>query len=317
MSLKSYSHYHIGGLAQYFIEVRTVDVLEQAMLRWRKAMPSQTDYLNHCFILGGGTNVLFDDRGFSGLIVKPVFQAISHDDFLIRAEAGISVATLLDYTIQHSLSGLEWAGGLPGELGGALRGNAGAFGGEMKDVVVSVTSLDATSGRPRLITRTNAECQFGYRSSIFKTNDLDHRKKEIILSATLLLSQGERRAIRDAIEDKISYRRERHPIEYPNAGSIFKNVPVEQLPPAIIASVKHVIKNDPFPVLPVAYIIAESGLKGVSFGGAMISPKHPNFIVNVLNATAEDVKTLINLIHYTVKGKFGIDLEEEIMCIPY
>ena len=129
------------------------------------------------------------------------------------------------------------------------------------------------------------------------------------------LQKGDPRALRAAIKEKINYRKERHPLEYPNIGSIFKNVAVSQIPKKLLPDLKAVIKQDPFPVVPTAFLIHKAGLRGVSYGGAMISPKHPNFIVNVLQATAEDVKALIELVKFTVKKTFDITLEEEIIYV--
>jgi UDP-N-acetylmuramate dehydrogenase len=207
------------------------------------------------------------------------------------------------------LSGLEWAGGLPGTLGGAIRGNAGCFKGEIKDVISAVESFDTETGK--MITRNNADCGFAYRTSVFKQGG----GKEIILSAVLALKPGDALEIAKAIQEKIDYRVRRHPMDSPSIGSIFKNVDLKKVPEEMRARFASVVKQDPFPVIPTAHLISEAGLKGVSFGGAMVSPKHPNFIVNVLEAKASDVKNLIELVKSEVKNKFGIELEEEVMEI--
>ncbi len=138
------------------------------------------------------------------------------------------------------------------------------------------------------------------------------RASEIILEATLVLEKGDKKLMREIIEKNINYRQQKQPIEYPNIGSIFKNVDCKKITKDQIKKFDSVIKTDPFPVIPAAFLISEAGLKGVSFGGAMISPKHPNFIVNVLNAASSDVKNLINLAKSKVYTKFKIKLEEEI-----
>lgn len=302
--LSQYSSYKIGGPARFFSAPGSVDSLINAVKLARK------DGLQ-IFILGGGTNLVISDKGFDGLVIRPSFAAMKTMSPAILAEAGVSVSDLLNFAADKGLSGLEWAGGLPGTLGGAIRGNAGAFGGEIKDSIAEVTSLDISGREPKVVKRTNAECKFGYRNSIFKARD----GKEIILSAVLDFAKGDKKQIREAIEEKISYRKSRHPMEYPNVGSIFKNIDVKLVPKTHLTKLKGVIKSDPFPVVPTAYIISEAGLKGVSFGGAMISPKHPNFIVNTLAATASDVKALKNLIKGTVKEKYDILLEEEVMFV--
>ena len=127
--------------------------------------------------------------------------------------------------------------------------------------------------------------------------------------------KGDKKNIRSGIEEKIGYRQERQPLDYPNIGSIFKNVAVSQYSHLNVSEFSHVIKTDPFPLVPAAYVIAGTGLKGVHCGGAMISPKHPNFIVNVLKAGSEDVKNLIKLVKSEVSNKFEIKLEEEIIYV--
>ena len=302
--LSRYSSYKIGGPAQFFYIAKNLEQLGDAVTKARnEGLP--------IFVLGGGTNLVFDDYGFNGLVLKPELVKLETQSPAITAEAGILMSDLLEFAMANSLSGLEWAGGLPGTLGGAVRGNAGAFRGEIKDLVEEVNSLWIGDGKMRLIKRPNSECRFSYRNSIFKKND----GKEIIFSVVLNMKKGDKKAIREAIEEKIKYREERHPMEYPNIGSIFKNVDVSQISGKLRPLFQHVIKTDPFPVIPTAYLIAQSGLKGVSVGGAMISPKHPNFIVNVLNAKAEDVKALARLAKDMVKSKFEIILEEEVIYV--
>jgi len=300
INLAEYSNYRIGGPAAYFFEAKNVDEVKSAVKL------AKDDELP-IFILGGGTNLLINDKGFNGLVLKPNLNFLELTNAgTIKAGAGVLMTDLLNFIIEKELSGLEWAGGLPGTLGGAIRGNAGAFGGEMRDAVAEVESLDTKTGKE--ITRNSAECYFGYRSSIFK----EKNNKEIILAATLKLKKGDPKKIKSAVQEKIDYRLLHQPLDHPNIGSIFKNVDLNKIPQALRPRFVSVIKNDPFPVVPAAYLIKEAGLAGVSHGGAMISPKHPNFIVNVLESTALDVKTLVNLTKKTVKKKFKINLEEEI-----
>ncbi len=299
--LNRYVHWKIGGSADYFCEPKDAAELIAAVKEARLlGVP--------VFVLGGGTNILVSDKGFRGLVIRPAFGAIRREGNAIVADAGVSVEKLLDFAGASGLAGLEWAGGLPGTLGGAIRGNAGAFGGEIKDSVREVVSIDTADFELRTVRRTNAECRFGYRSSIFK-----EKGTEVVLEATLVLTPGDPAEITKIGESRSSYRKERHPIEYPNAGSIFKNVPVGAFTPELRAKLAPVVKNDPFPVVPTAYLISEAGMKGTRVGGAEVSPKHPNFIVNVGGATAADVESLISAVKEKVKEKFGIPLEEEIM----
>lgn len=300
--LKNYSNYKIGGLARYFFEPKNVDETIEAIEEARRLKIP-------VFILGGGTNILFSDSGFNGLVLKPGFKFIKKENGGLRAGAGAMISDLLDYLTDKSLAGLEWAGGLPGTLGGAIRGNAGCFGGETQAVIKEVASMDIASGK--IIKRKKEDCDFGYRSSVFKAGN----GNEIILEASLVFEKGDKKAIKAESEKNINYRKERQPLEHPNIGSIFKNVNFENIPESRNKNFDSVVKTDPFPVVPAAHLVSEAGLKGISFGGAMISPKHPNFIVNILNASANDVENLVRLAKKEVKNKFGIGLEEEIVRI--
>lgn len=314
--LSGFTNYRIGGPARFFFEARSAADVEWAVREAKKSgLP--------LFIFGGGTNLLVRDEGFPGLVLKPNIRFLETDGGILKAGAGSAIEDLLTFTVRRGLSGLEWAGGLPGTVGGAIRGNAGAFGGEIKDAVQSAESFDVDDMRP--VRRRNTECDFSYRSSVFKKKG----GKEIVLSATFSLKRGNPKEIAAKIEEKIHYRRERHPLEYPNIGSIFKNVPLAQMytegtqeyAEAVRTSTCNLrgaaipIKTDPFPVAPTAYLISEAGLKGVRVGGAVISPKHPNFIVNVGGAKAADVLELIALIKRKVLDRFGIILEEEVEII--
>ncbi|MDO8467301.1 MAG: UDP-N-acetylmuramate dehydrogenase [bacterium] len=304
VSLKEYSNYKIGGPARYFFAPKTVDELTEAV---KKARVEKLKI----FILGGGTNLIINDAGFEGLVIKPEIGGLRREGNLILAGAGVLMADLLNFAIENSLSGFEWAGGLPGTVGGAVRGNAGAFGGETKDNIKEVVSLDIRDAEPNLTKRNREACQFGYRNSVFKIND----GHEIVLEAEFELTPGDSAEIKKLIDEKIKYRQDRQPLEYPNIGSIFKNVDVHKASAEVVEACKAVIKTDPFPVIPTAHLINEAGLKNQQIGQAMVSPKHPNFIINLGGATAEDVKALIKVVKSTVKEKFGVDLEEEVIYV--
>lgn len=315
ISLSRFSNYKIGGNARYFFEPKNEKEISSAVAEAKsEKLP--------IFILGGGTNLLFGN-GFDGLVLKPAIADIKLKDNVIETGAGVAMADLLNFAVSKSLAGLEWAGGLPGTLGGAIRGNAGCFGGEIKDVVASVRSFDPKT--MKIFERSGGDCAFKYRDSIFK-----HRAAgEIVLSAKLAMKKGNAKALALAVREKIAHRTKNHPLEYPNIGSIFKNVPLANIHKATSKEYRTAlatgviefhgsqfsVKTDPFPVISAAKLISESGLRGVSFGGAMISPKHPNFIVNALDATAFDVKTLLSLAKVSVRKKFGLELEEEIQIV--
>lgn len=300
VSLKNISSFRVGGMARWFAEPSNVDAIIELLEKVKKEkLPFR--------IVGDGTNILWSDDIYNGLILRPRIMTLRRNERTITIGAGACMVNVVDLAATSGLSGLEWAGGLPGSAGGALRGNAGAFKGEMKDHVLEVVSLDTETYKIRR--RTKEACAYEYRSSVFKKEN----GKEIIIEATLALEPGDGQTIRETIDKWVAFRKERHPLEYPTAGSTFKNVPVEAFTPATLASIESVIKNDPFPVIPAGYLIEHAGMKGYRVHGAMISEKHSNFIVNVHEATAADIKELIARVRNAVREKFGVTLEEEII----
>ena len=183
--LHTLTSYRIGGPARYFFEAKTVAELKLALEETKK---KNLEFL----VLGGGTNFLIGDEGFPGLVLKPNFDFIKTSGKEVSVGAGTPVSVLLDYLSENGLSGLEWAGGLPGTVGGAIRGNAGAFGGEIKDIVKSVRSVDTKNLNE--VERDFSECDFGYRSSVFKKNS----GEDIIISAVLNLEKGDSDKIKKA-----------------------------------------------------------------------------------------------------------------------
>lgn len=310
VSLKDYSNYKIGGLAAYFLEISTKEELLEGLKEWKKISSIFTEDKRKIFVLGKGTNILISDTGFKGLVIYNNILGIEKKEEELIVGAGVLVSQILSYCIENQLSGFEWAGGLPGTIGGAVRGNAGAFNGEAKDSIKEVVSLDLNTFEEKK--RANLECLFDYRYSVFKS---DQGKNEIIISVALHLETGDREAIKNLIQEKIDYRNAKHPMEYPNIGSTFKNVKVGSVPENWKKELAQYVKNDPFPVVPSAKLLFLANVKGKKEGDAMISDKHPNFIVNLGNATSSDVKTLIAFAKNAVKEKFNIKLEEEIMYL--
>lgn len=314
--LSKFSHYKIGGPARFFFEAKS-----EAEIVW--AVQEAKKRKLPVFILGGGTNLLISDDGFDGLVLRPDLRNIKTKGTTMTVSAGVSMADLIKSAAAHSLAGFEWAGGLPGTVGGAVRGNAGCFGGEIKDRVILVRSFDMK--KMKVITRNARACAFAYRHSIFKKKN----GAEIILSVIFALQKGNKREITRVIKERIQYRKTHHPLEYANIGSIFKNIPLSvvhekgstQYREALHAKSLSLrrsqfsVKTDPFPVISAAKLISESGLRGVSLGGAMISPKHSNFIVNALGAGSSDVTNLITLAKAEVDKKFGVKMEEEIQLL--
>lgn len=299
--LKDYSNYKIGGPAAFFAEVSGKEDIASVIEEFEKDLP--------IFILGKGTNILISEKGFQGLIIHDNILGIKRVEEKVEVGAGVLVSDLLDFCIENSLSGLEWAGGLPGTVGGAVRGNAGAFKGETKDSISEVESISLKS--LDIVKRTNKECNFSYRSSIFKQSATD----ELITKVAFSLQTGQKEEIQKLTQEKIDYRNEKHPMDYPSIGSTFKNIPLDSISDEKKKEFASFVKDDPFPVIPVAKLLFLCELKGERVGDAQISEKHPNFIINLGNAKAEDVKKLINIAKEKVFAKFGLKLEEEIMYL--
>ncbi len=309
ISLREISNFKIGGRAKHFLDFKNIDELRQGLEEWNEIVKTDQIDSKKYFIIGGATNILFDDDIFPGLILKNSIDFISKDGNKIEIGAGTSIQKVVDYCIQNSLSGFEWAGGLPGTIGGAIFGNAGAFGGQIDQNILSVKSYDLTTGK--IIERSKKECSFGYRSSIFKSNFRD----EAILSAVFTLKAREKEEIKKDVMDKIEYRQRRQPLELPNIGSVFKNISLSCASQQLAELCREKIKDDPFPVIPVGYLIYLAGLQGKRIGDAQISLKHPNFIVNLGSAKASDVEELIILVKKNINQKFDIEIETEIIRV--
>lgn len=305
--LKDYSYMKIGGPAKFFLDFYSLDELSEGMREWREITKKDENIPKKIFVIGTGTNILFDDDGFDGLILRNSITGIKNlGENEIEIGAGTTMEEINKSCIENSLSGLEWSGGLPGTIGGAVFGNAGAFGGEIKDVIQSVKSYDLDSGE--IIDRSNVECEFDYRNSIFKSKN----QNEMICSAILNLEPGDPKEISIKTEEKSNYRVVKQPLDFPTLGSTFKNIDIKLFRPEVLEKVRHKIKDDPFPIVPVAYLIHLAGLAGTQIGGVQISEKHPNFFINLGSGTAQDVRELIALVQKKIEAEFGVVPEPEI-----
>ena len=298
--LANFTTFKIGGPAKYFVKAKNQKEIIDA-IKWaeKRNLPF--------FILGNGSNVLFSDNVFAGLVIKLQNAKYEIRNTKIVAEVGCPLQKLVQESVKKGLAGLEWAAGIPATLGGAIYGNAGAFGKEMKDTIEKVKTLELENCGLRIKELTNKDCKFGYRDSIFK-----RKKNWIILEATLKFKKGNKKELKEKVKEILKIRKEKQPLEYPSAGSIFKNVPLKEIPQKIQNKFKDKIKNG---FLPAAVLIETAGLKGKKIGGAKISEKHTNFIINFKNAKAKDVLPLINLIKRVVYQKFKIKLKEEIFLV--
>ena len=241
-----------------------------------------------CYILGNGTNVVFPDRGKACFVVSTEkLQGLTLEkENCISAQAGVTLSRLASFAQEHALTGLEFASGIPGSVGGGILMNAGAYGGEMKDVVVSVRCCSGDGEEIREYSA--AECDFAYRHSLFQ------QEEHVILSAVFRLESGDRSKIAERMKELSIRRREKQPLNFPSAGSAFRR------PSGYFA----------------AALIEQCGLKGVSIGGAQVSEKHAGFIVNTGNATTAELEALLALVSNTVKDKTGVELQREVILIP-
>lgn len=305
ISLARRMHYRIGGKSRYYFEPQNAREIEAAV-RW--AVKRDVPFL----FLGAGTNMLFSESGYDGLIIQYVKKGIRRESGGIRITAGTPMSDAVGYYASRRLRDLAWAGGLPGTVGGAVFGNAGCFGGEIKDAIIEVESIayDRLSGIVERRVRSAADCLFAYRDSVFKRIG-----GEIITSVLVQATPGDAAAVRAEIQSHIEYRKRFQPIEYPCAGSTFKNIPLTSVAEAVKGEFADVVKTDPFPVIPVAAVLDRLGLKGKRIGGAEISAKHPNFFINRNKATFADIIELIELAKQMTWQRYGIVLEEEIRIV--
>ena len=278
-SMALHTSFKIGGNAEFYLKPNSADSLTRLI-----------KFLNEIdmpyFILGSGSNLIVSDKGIKGAVINTAgLNAISlTNENTICAESGVSLAALCTFAKENSLTGLEFAYGIPGSVGGALYMNAGAYGGDMSNVVTKAESI-TNSGE--LKKRPLNELELGYRTSLFKTNG------EIITAVYFELQKGDKDQIEAEMAAIIEKRKKSQPLEYPSGGSTFKR------PTGYFA----------------AALIDECGLKGKSVGGAMVSEKHAGFVINYNKATCSDILGLVDFIKETVKTQKGVDLETEIIFV--
>lgn len=292
--LKNITRFKLGGPAKEVITVRRKERIPSLIQSLRKAR-------KRFFILGGGTNIIASDKGYAGVIIHIKTHAIHVSDKTIECDAGVSLQRLIDMAHAHGLKGLESLSGIPGTIGGAIYGNAGAYGKEIADAVKNVSVYDGE--RTRTLSRT--ECEFDYRESIFKKNDW------VILSALFVFEKWDTKALQKISKDIIRLRLQKYKPNLRCAGSIFKNIPVKSvLGRKLVKKIQKdkIIKGK----IPAGYLLESVGAKGIRKGGIMVARHHANLIVNTGKGTARDAKYVIDLLKKKVKGKYGITLEEEV-----
>lgn len=305
--LFKHTTFRIGGRAKYFYEAEDNDDFIDAVTTAKK---SGIPY----FILGGGSNVLFSDDGFDGLVISRKDTSSTDgmvvDGNIITVDSGVNLGELIRVSVELGLSGLEWAVGIPGTVGGAVRGNAGAYGGQMAEIVESVESLCFVDGG-KVVTTMGEDLDFSYRDSIFKKH-----KECVIISIILRLHSKNKRKIEEKINKIIKKRSISSTPSFPSAGSIFKNPTVGDT--KILADFEKDTGNKPkLGKVSAGYLIDKLDLKGKKIGSAVVSDKNANFILNTGKATAENVVTLISFVKQQVRDSYGIQLEEEIELVGF
>jgi len=298
--LKNHTTFKIGGPAEYFVEATTAEELQEAFV-WAKENNKPV------LILGGGSNLLVSDQGYAGLVIKLKFDKLEFIDTKVTVGSGVKLAYLLVSSLEHNLTGMEFAAGIPGTVGGAIRGNAGTFGLGMSDVTKKIIYLDENNQIQEMYTH---QANFAYRHSIFK------EKPWIIIEAELELEHGNTEKSRILVKERLERRQETQPNE-PSAGCIFKNIRFEDIDDLEALKNKHVEVDNfaQYKKIPAAYLIERVGLKGHTIGGAQVSELHANYIVNKGEATAEQVIMLISFIKQQIRDKYGIQLQEEVQIV--
>lgn len=278
LPLRELTTFKIGGNAEYFISAKTAD--EVAF-----AVKTVKEYRLPLFVLGKGSNLLVSDKGIKGVVLNTCgIDDVRFEDETVICGAGLYLQKLCILALEKELSGLEFAFGIPGSVGGALYMNAGAYGGEIADCVAWAKCIDKNGN---IITLNRDEMALSYRTSIFKNSGY------IITEVAFHLKKGKREEIMAKMNDFMSRRKDKQPLEFPSAGSTFKR------PEGHFAGA----------------LIEKNGLKGKRVGGAMVSEKHAGFVINCDNATSQDVKMLIKEIQNIVSENDGVNLETEVIFV--
>jgi UDP-N-acetylmuramate dehydrogenase len=285
VSLSEYTNFRIGGKADYFFCASSVLELERAVTIAKEC------FLPY-FIIGGGYNLLFDDQGFRGLIIKNRIQGIERTQKArVRVFSGTALPNFIQYCVEQNLGGIEFLAGIPGTVGGAVFGNAGAFDGEIGNHVFDALVFDERNGEQKVDRDYFA---FGYRNSLLTT------KRDIVLNVTLCLEERERIKIKTTVDEILEKRKKKHPPwNVACAGSFFQN-------PVLPDGRK----------IPAAQLLDQVGAKSLAVGNAAVYRNHANFIINRGGATSKDVCQLAAELKRRVRNEFGVFLQEEVIFVP-
>lgn len=277
--MSKHTTFRVGGPADYFVMPQSIEEVQKIVAFCKK---SEMPY----YIIGNGSNLLVSDSGYRGVIIQiyKTMSEITVEGNLVKAQAGALLSKIGNIALEASLSGFEFAAGIPGTVGGAVVMNAGAYGGEMKDILVSATVLTPDGA---ILTLYNEELELGYRTSIIAKNDY------VVLEATYELQPSVKEEIRGKMDELKVQRVTKQPLEYPSAGSTFKR------PEGYFAG----------------KLIQDAGLRGFQVGGAQVSEKHCGFVINKENATAADIIELMKQVSDRVMQEFGVRLEPEVKML--
>ncbi len=295
--LARYTRFAVGGPARILADAATEMALTEALRAIEESGESRT-------IMGGGTNLVASDRGFPGIVLRYANAALTFSGDTVHVASGVVLQDLVDATVAQGLRGLETMTGIPGWVGGAIYGNAGAYGHSIQERVVSVRFLE----RGRVHEIGNAACEFAYRESIFK-----RRKDAVVLSATLQLEPASVKELRATADGILRIRNEKYPPTMRCAGSIFKNLLWNDLPEVVRAVIPAGVVREG--KVPAAYFLEQAGAKGMQRGGVRVADYHANLIYNEGGGTAQEVHDLIDDLKHRVRERFGLDLEEEVQYI--
>ncbi len=289
--LKSFNTYHVGGKADFFVAAKARQDLIDA---YNFAKEKQIPYA----VLGKGSNVLIADDGFRGLVIANKVNTLERHENKIVASSGLSLSAFVKYSAEAGLAGAEFLAGIPGTVGGAILGNAGAWGRSFGDIVESVDFLDESGARR--IQREGVD--FSYRESSFK------KMKGIILGAVIVLEKSGSQEVEGKVKEILLHRSGKHPAGR-SCGSFFKNIEVKYLPRETLEAIGGWEKGGR---ITAGKLIEEAGCRKLSVGGAEVSKDHANFLLNTGNATANDIKELAEQVKKKVYDKFGVELEPEV-----
>jgi UDP-N-acetylmuramate dehydrogenase len=303
--MDKHTSFRVGGAARLYVVANTADEII-------KAVHAAVSLKLPWYVYGGGSNLLVSDDGFEGVIIQAANREIKIEGGMVTADAGAITGLVARQSVAAGLGGFEWAVGVPGTIGGAIYGDAGCYGGEMRDVVVSVDAFRLRDNQR--VTLTKDQCKFGYRTSMFKY------EPHLIFNCTLKLSPSKDvDASKKRMEEIMQMRKEKQPLEASSAGCVFKNIEfddekdLEILKRSIEVPQGMIDKKQ----ISVGWLIEQAGLMGQCVGEVEVSKKHGNFFINKGKARAQDILALISIIKMKVRDDLGIELQEEVQYVGF